>query len=65
MDVTVVNISEIPNVSLGDVATLIGSDQDEKITVDDVAEQADTIGYEILTGLSPRLPRIWKELDEQ
>ena len=65
MDVTVVNISEIPNVSLGDVATLIGSDQDEQITVDDVAEQADTIGYEILTGLSPRLPRIWKGLDEQ
>ena len=65
MDVTVVNISEIPNVSLGDVATLIGSDQDEQITVDDVAEQADTISYEILTGLSPRLPRIWKELDEQ
>ena len=65
MDVTVVNISEIPNVCLGDVATLIGSDQDEQITVDDVAEQADTIGYEILTGLSPRLPRIWKGLDEQ
>jgi alanine racemase len=65
MDVTVVNISEIPNVSLGDVATLIGSDQDEQITVDDVAEQADTISYEILTGLSPRLPRIWKKLDEQ
>ena len=64
MDVIVVNISEIPNVSLGDVATLIGSDQDEQITVDDIAEQADTIGYEILTGLSPRLPRIWKELDE-
>jgi alanine racemase len=65
MDVTVVNISEIPNVSLGDVATLIGSDQDEQITVDDVAAQADTISYEILTGLSPRLPRIWKKLDEQ
>ena len=65
MDVTVVNISDIPNVSLGDIATLIGSDKDEQITVDDVAEQADTIGYEILTGLSPRLPRIWKGLDER
>ena len=65
MDVTVVNISEIPNVSLGDIATLIGSDKDEQITVDEIAEQADTIGYEILTGLSPRLPRIWKGLDGQ
>ena len=34
-------------------------------TVDEIAEQADTIGYEILTGLSPRLPRIWKGLDGQ
>ena len=65
MDVTVVNISEIPNVSLGDIVTLIGSDKDEQITVDEIAEQADTIGYEILTGLSPRLPRIWKGLDGQ
>ena len=65
MDVTVVNISEIPNVSLGDIATLIGSDKDEQITIDEIAEQADTIGYEILTGLSPRLPRIWKGLDGQ
>ena len=65
MDVTVVNISEIPNVSLGDIATLIGSDKDEQITIDEIAEQADTIGYEILTGLSPRLPRIWEDLGGQ
>ncbi len=65
MDVTVVNISEIPNVSLGDIATLIGSDKDEQITIDEIAEQADTIGYEILTGLSPRLPRIWEGLGGQ
>ena len=64
MDITVVNISDIANISLGDVATLIGSDKGEQITVDDVAEQADTIGYEILTGLSARLPRIWRGLDE-
>jgi len=65
MDVTVVNISSLPNVSLGDVATLIGSDDGEQIKLDDVAEQAGTIGYEILTGLSSRLPRIWKGSDEQ
>jgi alanine racemase len=63
MDVTVVDISHGPNVSVGDVATLIGSDGDHQITVDDVAEQAGTISYEVLTGLTQRLPRIWTDLD--
>ena len=33
----------------------------EKITVDEVAELAGTIGYEILTGFTGRLPRVWME----
>jgi alanine racemase len=40
------------------VVTLIGEDGDGRITVDDVASLAGTIGYEILTGLGRRLPRI-------
>ena len=40
--------------------TLIGSDGDSAISLDDVAEQAETISYEILTGLRPRLPRVEK-----
>jgi alanine racemase len=59
MDVTVVNITGIAGVSVGDVATFIGSDGDEKITVDEVAEQVSSISYEVLTGFTPRLPRIW------
>ncbi|MEO5511672.1 MAG: alanine racemase, partial [Longimicrobiales bacterium] len=58
MDMTVVDITGAPNVSAGDVATLIGRDGDQCITVDEVAQQAGTISYEILTGLTPRLPRI-------
>ena len=61
MDVTVVDITDVPGVAVGDVATLVGSDGGEAITVDDVALQAGTISYEILTGLTPRLPRIWKD----
>ncbi|MGD8320787.1 MAG: alanine racemase C-terminal domain-containing protein [Gemmatimonadota bacterium] len=45
----------------GDVATLMGSDGGERITVDEVAEQVGTISYEILTGLTPRVPRIWMD----
>ena len=38
---------------------LIGRDGDQEITVDDVARRCGTISYEILTGLTPRLPRIY------
>jgi len=59
MDMTVVDISSVPGVRTGDVATLIGTDGGETITVDELAEQAGTISYEILTGFTTRLPRVW------
>ena len=58
MDMTVVDISSVPDVQVGDVATVIGRDGAEEILLDDVAALAETIGYEILTGLRPRLPRV-------
>jgi alanine racemase len=61
MDVTVVNISDAGPVEPGSVATLIGSDGDETITVDEVAAQVNTISYEVLTGFTPRVPRIWMD----
>ena len=59
MDMTVVNLSDAAGVEAGDVATLIGESGDERITVDEVAGLAGTISYEVLTGFTPRLPRIW------
>jgi alanine racemase len=59
MDLTVVNISGLDGVEAGDVATLIGDGGSERITVDEVARQVGTISYEVLTGFTPRLPRIW------
>lgn len=60
MDMTVVDISGVPGVAPGDVATLIGSDGSEEICLGEVAELVDTIDYEILTRLGSRLPRIWR-----
>jgi alanine racemase len=57
MDMTVVDVTSVPEVTTGDVATFIGADGEEEIFVDEVATQAGTISYEILTGLLPRLPR--------
>ena len=58
MDMTVVDVSTVPDVQVGEVATLLGRDGVEEILLDEVATQAETIGYEVLTGLTPRLPRV-------
>ena len=59
MDMTVVDITGDDRAGVGDTATLIGADGDVSITVDDVADVAGTISYEILTGFTARMPRIW------
>jgi alanine racemase len=58
MDVMVVDVTAIPDVRPGDVATVLGRDGEDEITLKEMTEQCGTIEYEILTGLSPRLPRI-------
>ncbi len=60
MDMAVANISGLDGVEPGDIATLVGTDGTESLTLDDVAGLAGTISYELLTGLGARLPRIWK-----
>ncbi|HEX5726746.1 MAG TPA: alanine racemase C-terminal domain-containing protein, partial [Longimicrobiaceae bacterium] len=59
MDVTVVDLTGLPEVEPGEAATLIGRDGGEEITVDEVAARCGTISYEILTGLGRRLPRVY------
>ena len=58
MDVTVVDVTGLQDVGVGDVATVLGCDGEEEITLQELASECRTIEYEILTGLSPRLPRI-------
>jgi len=59
MDVTVVDISHVPDTDLGDVVTFVGRDGDGEIALDEVAKLADTISYEILTGMTGRVARVW------
>jgi alanine racemase len=61
MDMTVVDLTEVPDVRPGDVATLVGRDGADRITLDEVAARCGTISYEILTGLGQRLPRVYVE----
>jgi alanine racemase len=57
MDFTMLAMDEPP--PAGAVATLIGTDGVESITLDTFAGWADTISYEILTGLGPRVRRVY------
>jgi alanine racemase len=61
MDMTVVEITDLPTARPGDVVTFLGSDGDDRITLEEMASLAETNNYEILTGFTPRLPRIWSE----
>ncbi len=61
MDMTVVEITDLPTARPGDVVTFLGSDGDDRITLEEMASLAETNNYEILTGFTRRLPRIWSE----
>jgi alanine racemase len=59
MDLVMVDVTEVPGVSLGDDVVLMGSQGDKKITVEEIAEKTGTISYEVLCGISPRVPRVY------
>ena len=59
MDMTTIDLTDLPEAEVGDEVTLIGESGDQQITVDDVAVRCGTISYEILTGLGTRLPRVY------
>jgi alanine racemase len=58
MDGLTVDVGEVPGVTYGDEFVLIGEQDGERITADDVAEERRTINYEVTTALRERLPRL-------
>jgi alanine racemase len=59
MDLTLIDVTDVPAVALHDQVTLLGRDGELTITAADVAEAAGTISYEITCGISARVPRIY------
>lgn len=58
MDQTLVDVTDIPDVSPGDVAIIVGKSGGKSISACDLAKQAGTITNEILSRLGPRLERV-------
>ena len=58
MDMTMINVTNIPGVRIGDEVVLIGRQGDEAISADAVARQLGTISYEVVSTILARVPRV-------
>lgn len=58
MNITMVDITNIPGVKLEDEVVLIGKQGDENISIEQVADWCNTINYEIPTRINEKVPRI-------
>jgi alanine racemase len=59
MDLTTVDVSDVPSVAIGDEALLLGEQGGTVLDARDLATAAATIPYEVLTNISRRVPRLY------
>lgn len=59
MDQTMVDVTEIPDVTAGDEAVLIGGQDGDFISAEELATWAGTISYEVLLAITQRVPRLY------
>ncbi|MDL2293165.1 alanine racemase [Ruminococcaceae bacterium OttesenSCG-928-D13] len=64
MDMTMLDVTDVPGVQTGDVATLIGTDGAETITGDEMADAIGTISYEVFCAVGRRVPRLYLQNGE-
>lgn len=59
MDITMLDVTDIPGVGLGDEVTALGKQGREEISADELAGLLDTISYEIVSAISSRVRRVY------
>lgn len=60
MDQIMVDLGPTTNAQIGDEAVLFGQQKGSEITVDELAELAGTINYELVCAVSSRVPRVYR-----
>ncbi len=60
MDLTMIDITGVKGAKVGDEVTLIGTQGQSRLPVEELSHQAQTIPYEILTGITKRVPRVYE-----
>lgn len=61
MDLSTIDVTDIPGVEIGDEVVLIGEQDRQRITAWDHADHANTIPYEILCNIAARVSRVVKD----
>ena len=63
MDQIMTDVTEIPEAEAGDLAVLLGRDQEsgEEITLEELSERSGRFPYEFLSLLTARVPRIYTD----
>jgi alanine racemase len=59
MDVTMIDVTDVPDVALGDVATFYGTDGEHVLPANLVARSIGTVTSDLLCAVSARVPRIY------
>lgn len=59
MDTIMVDVTDLPQAKVGDEAVLIGRQGNDEILADEIAANGNTINYEIVCKISPRVTRIF------
>jgi alanine racemase len=65
MDLTTIDVTEVPGVALDDEVVLLGEQNGLRITAEDLAAQLGTVSYEVITGISARVPHVYRDGDSQ
>jgi len=59
MDMILVDVTHIPDVKVGDEVVLFGKQDSAEITIDEITSKTGAINYEIICGISKRVPRVY------
>jgi alanine racemase len=59
MDQFMVDVTEIPEAQMGDLVTLIGTDGDLEITIEELGDISGRFNYELACDLGKRIPRVY------
>mgnify|MGYP000787662786 FL=1 len=59
MDQCMVDVTDVPDVKVGDEVIIMGTDGKNTILADDIARATGTINYEIVCAFGQRLPKVY------
>ena len=59
MDLTLIDVTNVPGVETDDEVTFIGKEGDLSVSAEEIARTAGTLSYEVTCGISDRVPRIY------